>query len=118
MNSNKTAIDLNTGEIISQGETQTEAELYGEGTLHNATIREWRKASKANKVATCADFIMALYMADKITLPASGKAFSDGYAQTLASFIDKEIKNGRASDKLEVKAVALAGIMKMGWIKK
>lgn len=118
VNSNKTAIDLNTGEIVSQGEVRTEAELYEEGTLHNATIREWRKASKANKVATCADFIMALYMADKITLPASGKAFSDGYAQTLASFIDKEIKNGRASDKLEVKVVALAGIMKLGWVKK
>lgn len=118
VNSNKTAIDLNTGEIVSQGEVRTEAELYEEGTLHNATIREWRKASKANKVATCADFIIALYMADKITLPASGKAFSDGYAQTLASFIDKEIKNGRASDKLEVKVVALAGIMKLGWVKK
>jgi|GEM_PF-5022833 len=117
-NSGKTAINLNTGEIVSQGEVRTEAELYEEGTLHNATIREWRKASKANKVATCADFIMALYMADKITLPASGKAFSDGYAQTLASFIDKEIKNGRASDKLEVKVVALAGIMKLGWVKK
>ncbi len=32
-------------------------EWYSGGTLHKATIREWKAASYRNRLATCADFV-------------------------------------------------------------
>jgi hypothetical protein len=36
---------------------QKPGEWYEGGTLHQSKIAEWKKATEANKLATCADFI-------------------------------------------------------------
>ena len=35
----------------------TSDEWYAGGTLHQATISEWKNATEKNKLATCADFV-------------------------------------------------------------
>lgn len=39
---------------------------YEGGTLHKATIREWKSASEENKLATCGDFMAKLN--NKVTM--------------------------------------------------
>lgn len=36
-------------------------EWYEGGTLHNATMAEWSKASAENKLATCGDWVSGIY---------------------------------------------------------
>ena len=35
-------------------------EWYSGGTLHKATVAEWHRATYANRLATCADWLVAL----------------------------------------------------------
>jgi len=37
----------------------TQDEWYAGGTLHKATISEWKAATDKNKLATCADFVLS-----------------------------------------------------------
>jgi len=46
------------------GSPETETEWYVDGTLHNATIAEWHEATYANRLATCADFIVSANQAE------------------------------------------------------
>ena len=39
-------------------ETKTETEWYSGGTLHKATVAEWHNATYANRLATCADWVV------------------------------------------------------------
>ena len=40
----------------TRGTPKRSTEWYEGGTLHKSTVTEWRRASVANKTATCADF--------------------------------------------------------------
>jgi hypothetical protein len=45
-------------------EYQTNTSWFSGGTLHKSTIKEWRSASYANRLATAADFIAATQNVD------------------------------------------------------
>ena len=40
----------------------TAKEWYEGGTLHDATIAQWKRAKRQDKIATCADWVSALLM--------------------------------------------------------
>lgn len=53
-----------TDRITTQGPQADEQEWYVGGDLHRSTIAEWRQASPRNKLATAADWVTALKLAD------------------------------------------------------
>lgn len=62
--SNSSQTKIEEEESVSSSEaseekpvTASSGKFYEGGTLHKATIAEWRKAEIHNKIATCADFI-------------------------------------------------------------
>jgi len=46
--------------FVHQNEAITQPQWYQGGTLHQATIQEWKSATAANQLATCADFVAAM----------------------------------------------------------
>lgn len=44
--------------------TPTATEWYSGGTLHKATVGEWHQATYANRLATCADWVVAANRAE------------------------------------------------------
>ncbi|AJC66877.1 hypothetical protein [Dickeya zeae] len=69
---------------------------YQGGTLHNATALEWQKASRDNKVATCADILASMYEKKRLapSIVSSLKSIDDfkPYALKLADQLDQAFK--------------------------
>ncbi|HRI78943.1 MAG TPA: hypothetical protein PLR06_05345 [Cyclobacteriaceae bacterium] len=57
-------------------------EWFEGGTLHKAKIREWKTATEANKLATCADF--AAHLTKKVDY---------GYSYALVKCIDEAVRS-------------------------
>lgn len=49
--------------------TKPSSSWYSGGTLHNATMREWSKASYSDRLATSSDFLIKLMQIDGHTIP-------------------------------------------------
>lgn len=86
-------------------------EWYADGTLHNATVLEWKKATYENKLATTADWL--------ISVPQIRAKLEDGsrtvdsikpFAESIVSCVDTAVKLMKNSDKAnKAGAVCLAG---------
>ncbi|HUG69750.1 MAG TPA: hypothetical protein VMM76_18505, partial [Pirellulaceae bacterium] len=72
---------------------------YSGGDLHTKRIADWRTATYANRLATCADFVMALKKYDYIPADLRSRA------QELESCISESVRGGIADD-LSVSEVA------------
>lgn len=92
-------------------------EWYEGGTLHETTIAQWKKAAKQNKIATCADWISALYMNSKLNLLISGLEDLKKCTVALVDYIDEASKNTKSLDKENTNSVALLGMMFAGWFR-
>ncbi len=92
-------------------------EWYEGGTLHDATIAQWKRAKRQDKIATCADWVSALCMKSKLTLLISEPDDLKTCTTALVDYIDKASANTRALDKENANAVALMGMMMAGLIK-
>lgn len=92
-------------------------EWYEGGTLHEATIAQWKRASRQNKIATCADWVSALCMKSKLSIPISGSDDLKTCTTALVDYIDNASKNTKAIDRETVSAVALLGMIMAGWIR-
>lgn len=92
-------------------------EWYEGGTLHQATIAQWKRASQSNKLATCADWISALYMNGKLDISISGMNDVKTHAEALVDYVDSASKNTRSLDGETANSVAIMGMMLAGWIK-
>ena len=92
-------------------------EWYEGGTLHNATIAQWKRASRQNKIATCADWLSALYMRGNLNVNISGMNDLKTVATTLVDYIDKASGSTRELDNETANSVALLGMMMAGLIK-
>ena len=123
-NSGKTVIDLNTGEIITskpqskKSQKEKTGKMWFEGgTLHQATVKEWRKATKANKLATCADFVAGQWKTDKLRFSISDMDGLKYYAQELVDFIDTSVGNTKEINNNKVSEIAAMGFFVMNWLK-
>ena len=84
-----------------QSEVPKQKEWYEGGTLHKATIAEWKAATESNKLATCADFVASLEK------PSSMDAMLD-QALALKNCINEATEGISAADKESVVDIASA----------
>ena len=93
------------------------ARWYEGGTLHGATIAEWKRATAANQLATCADFLAAAHMEGKLKLPISDVESIRPYANELVTCINAATKGHSEADHQSVSDIAAMGALLMGWLK-
>ena len=74
------------------------------GTLHKARVTEWTSASQENKMATCADMLVAIRQANGFTYGHTNEVKKD--AEKLVKCIDDKVKAGVA-DTTKVSALAV-----------
>ncbi len=91
------------------------AEWYQGGTLHNATIADWWKATPANRLATCGDFIARLHMDGALNLPITDVPSIKPYATELVAFIDAATVDFEGVKQEKVSDMAAMGVLLMGW---
>lgn len=105
-----------------------EGKWYEGGTLHSSSIKEWRAASLENRLATCDEFVAALWskgrlredMATKITTPDDLL----GPVTALVACINKATAPDAAPKRDEqmygnqtVSEIAAGCVATMGWLK-
>jgi hypothetical protein len=110
------------------GQEQAEQKWYEGGTLHSATIDEWRSASPENRLATCAEFVAALWSKGRLREDMAAKIKTPDDllvpVTALVACIDKatEPEADPKRDKQtyanqNVSGIAAACVARMGWLK-
>jgi len=93
-------------------------EWYTEGTLHSSTIKEWKKSTHENKVATSADWVLAGSEKIKSKVMNSGNIDNlKPYSEELVVCIDGATKDQNNWDNSNTTEVAISCMALMGWIK-
>lgn len=106
----------------------TQYNWYEGGTLHKKGILDWQKASHADKLATCGDFVSLMSNDGALNAGIRSKLTSVDavrpYAEELVDFIDLSTKNETDQKKNEmlytnqtVAGMAVIGMTMMGWTK-
>ena len=101
---------------------------YEGGTLHNAGALEWQQASYENKLATCADFVSAMWQKKSLkpSIQNQIKSMDDirVLAQELVTQMDavmKEKSNPEENKQIytnqKVSDIAALLMLSMGWVK-
>ncbi len=106
---------------------------YKGGTLHDKTALEWQKASNANKLATCADFITKAVISGmlkeslKTKLDTTKEKYIQElrpYAEELVDFLNAAtekdndpVVNQKLFANQKVSEIAIMGMMMMDWMK-
>ncbi|MHC1778464.1 MAG: zinc ribbon domain-containing protein [Lentimicrobium sp.] len=96
-------IDLATRDNSNRTTTpykSTEQKWYEGGTLHKATIAEWRTATTTNKLATCSDFVAKIRQDKGIAFDESEikKESYDLMNCIDAAIIDVDVDNWKVSE--------------------
>ena len=92
---------------------------YEGGTLHDSTVRQWRSASYANKLATAADWATVMLSSDVgIGLPDSVDELRP-YAEALVTCLDEGLMGEEGELVINSKTTQSAFICGalMGWVK-
>ena len=106
----------------------TQRKWYEGGSLHRATIAEWRDASPENRIATCAEFLAALWSKGRLReeIAAKIKTPDDLLAPvtSLVACIDKATepeadpnRDQQMYANQNVSEMAAACVTAMGWLK-
>ncbi len=107
---------------------EPERQWYVGGTLYKAQVVDWWKASRENKLATCADIVVGLWKSGKLNdeLVATLHSIDDTrpLAVELVAFIDTGTDRNKLSraarksiEHSGISEVAAAGVVMMGWLK-
>ena len=112
----KTVIDLNSGQV-TQKKSTTVKQWFEGGTLHNATLKQWRKATSANKLATCADFVATAWKDNKLKPHIADINELKYYAQELVTFIDTGTDGIKGIEHYKINEIAALGFVMMNWLK-
>ena len=92
-------------------------EWYEGGNLHEAKMREWKKASQQNKLSTCAGIISVFALNNYLKLPIKNIDDVKSYATQLLGIIDFWANsNGTIDDNEMVYTIALLGMLHFDWI--
>ena len=90
------------------------AEWYEGGNLFTATLREWRKASQQNKLATCAEIISEVFLDNHFKLPFNETKLKE-YANQLLLAINAWAGDSNNDDAI-VNEAALISMLQLEWI--
>lgn len=92
--------------LISCGtESSPDIEWTKGGQLHKATAMEWRRATEANKLATCADFCANIKVAKGEKYQSLTEMKND--ATIMMTCIDEALKGNVVSDQEKVSDLAV-----------
>lgn len=91
-----------------------EKNWYTGGTLHRATVAEWKRATYENKLATAADMAYTTRKG-KSAFQNNGIEGVRPYAIDLVNCIDGSTKGNTSYDSSEVALIAAICITMMGW---
>lgn len=80
---------------------QSKKEWYEGGTLHRATVAEWKKASARNKLATCGDFITSITESKSTPIEEIKRE-----AKNLRTCINEAVKGSKYTDEYKVSRIA------------
>ena len=114
--------------LTAAADSAAKLKWYEGGTLHKLTALDWQKATYANKLATCADFVAHAWVNKMLKNNVAGKLQTVDdlrpYAVDLVAFLDaatKPEKNARKNQRLvakqEVSELAAQGMLLMEWLK-
>ena len=93
------------------------AEWYEGGNLHEANMREWKKASQQNKLSTCAGIISVFALNNYLKLSIKDIDDIKPYATQLLDIIDFWTNSNEITDDNEtVYTIALLGMLHFDWI--
>ena len=75
------------------------------GTLHKATVAEWKKANDENKMATCADFVVSLKESDSKKF----ETISDIKVSALEmkNCLDEAVNGDSITDDMKINEIAV-----------
>ena len=99
------SLDRDTTSYRSSTSSRARSEWYSGGTLHGATMRQWRNASDSDRLATSADFAAAMLQDNGRKL----RSMDD--LKPIASALKRAISEagrGGTSDSQQVSSVAAA----------
>ena len=115
----KIAIDLNTGKTVTSSHKSKPStqQWFEGGNLHQATIKQWRKATPANKLATCADYIAYYWIRGQLNFSIADMNGLRPYAQELVDFIDTGTADVKDIEHRKVNEVAALSFYMMNWLK-
>lgn len=85
---------------------KVEKKWYEGGTLHKATMSEWRDASDENKIATCGDFVAKIRLDSGVAYNES-EILTESYALKRCIDATQNEKNMSSWKVFEVAAVCL-----------
>jgi hypothetical protein len=97
-----------------------------DGTLHNKTALDWQRATPADKLATCGDFVTAMWKKGNLKSEVSDHLSTVDdvrpYAQQLVIFLDAAFRvdpdpdeNRKRFTNQTVAEFAAVGIITLGW---
>lgn len=93
---------------------------YEGGTLHHTNVREWRKATYKNKLATCADFLAIGIQKNLFHFEIINEYLLKVRTQELLYCVDSYVNASNRNEKIESQnisdVVALAALL-LGWVK-
>lgn len=90
---------------------KTEPEKWYEGgTLHNATMAEWKAGTEKDRLATCADFAARIKKANNQKFASEKELAEDAYY--FLSFLDEVGKGDVAQNEKVAEMVAAAQILR------
>ena len=89
------------------------------GTLRRATVRRWRVATQANKLASCAEILKIASLEgilnSHVMSGIKDKISLKYYAQELVAFIDASVKGVEGIEEHDITEFAAIGFVLMHW---
>lgn len=112
----RTAPTKNHVESVSHVSQPRQKPWYSGGTLHKATGEQWRRADRADKLATAADFVTSMWQAGNLkpSVAARLSTVEDvrPLAEELVAFLDTALSGNQT-----VAGTASVGMITLGWAK-
>ncbi|MBN4054238.1 hypothetical protein JYT87_00850 [Nitrospira defluvii] len=108
--------------------TTSTPKWYEGGTLHKKSALKWQAASRADRLATCGDFVTTMWKNGNLKPSIANKLSTVDdvrpYAQELVDFLDAAFKtdpdpeqNRKLFTNQPVSSTAAMGMVTMGWTK-
>ncbi len=128
--SNTTELDsgYSDNSALMNSENSKSRKWYEGGTLHKKSALDWQGSNQPDKLATCSDFVAGMWQNEKFVprIQNSIDTVDDmkPYAQELVEYIDVATRrdpdpeqNRRLFTNQTVSAMAVFGMIEMGWLK-
>ena len=95
------------------------AAWYEEDKLYKATLQEWKKASKEDKLVTCTAIILATIKDDHFKIPIDDVIQLKTYSSRLLSVIDDQANNNdTVTNNEKIVITAIYSMISLGWVDK